>query len=183
LRLQNFHGERIHETLLPFVSMLKTQTRLPICSLLFCKSEINKDPSPLGVVVEKVGWLDVTVQYAGSMNAVQCQEEALEVVSHVVDQEVSIVETKVEMTEIRKHSHDLIQVTERSQEWADMWRIAESMEKFKFIGNAMRRGCDIDLLERNELWLSLRFLWPWFGSGRGQLPPLYGWCVRISILN
>ena len=41
------------------------------------------------------------------MDTVQSQEEALEVVSHVIDKEVSIVETKVEVPKIGKNSHDL----------------------------------------------------------------------------
>lgn len=81
---------------------------MPICSLLLRQSEINKDPSPFGVIVEEVGWFDITVEYAGPMDTVQSQEEALEVVSHVIDEEVSIVETKVEVPKIGKNSHDLI---------------------------------------------------------------------------
>jgi hypothetical protein len=42
------------------------------------------------------------------MDAVQSQEEALEVVSHVIDEKVSIVETKVEVPKIGKDSHDLV---------------------------------------------------------------------------
>ena len=88
--------------------MFKAQTRLPLCSLLFRESEINENTSPLGVVVQEVGWLDVTVQYAGFMDAMQSEKEALEVVSHIVNKEVAVVETKVQVTEIRKHSYDLI---------------------------------------------------------------------------
>ena len=55
------------------------------------------------------------------MDTLQSQEETLEIVSHVIDKEVSIVETKVEVPKVGKNSHDLIQVAERSQEWADMW--------------------------------------------------------------
>lgn len=76
--------------------------------MLLRESEVNKDPSPLGVIVEKVGWLDIAVEYAGLMDTVQSQEEAFEVVSHVIDKEVSIVETKVEVPKIGKNSHDLI---------------------------------------------------------------------------
>jgi len=105
----------------------------------------------------------------------QSQEETLKVVTHIVHKEVSVVETEVEVPEIREHSHDLIQVTEGSQERADMWRVSKGVEKLKFIGNAMRRGRYIDLLKGNELWLSLRF--------RGELSPLCGWCIRINILH
>jgi hypothetical protein len=76
--------------------------------LLLRQSEVNEDTSPLGVIVEEVGWLDITVEYAGLMDTVQSQEEALEVVSHIIDKEVSIVETKVEVPKIGKNSHDLI---------------------------------------------------------------------------
>jgi hypothetical protein len=55
------------------------------------------------------------------MDTLQSQEEALEVVSHVINKEVSIVETKVEVPKVGKNSHDLIQVAERSQEGTDMW--------------------------------------------------------------
>ncbi len=42
------------------------------------------------------------------MDAMQSQEETLEVVAHIVHKEVSVVEAEVEVPEIRKHSHNLI---------------------------------------------------------------------------
>jgi hypothetical protein len=38
----------------------------------------------------------------------QSQEETLKVVTHIVNKEVSVVETEVEVPEIGEHSHDLI---------------------------------------------------------------------------
>ena len=100
---------------------------MPLGALLFCKTKVDKDSSLLCVVVEEIGWFDITMQNACSVYAVESAEEALEVVTHVVDHKVTVVESEVEMAKVRQDSDYLVMMSEGSKQRADVRRISQGM--------------------------------------------------------
>lgn len=119
--LEYLHSEGIEEFVLSLVSCLRTQTWLPVGSLSFSKTEIDKDALSLGVVIEKVGWFDVSVENAGLVDMPKSVEETPEVVSHVVYQEISIVQSKVQMPKVWQYGNDLVEVSECRQQRTYVW--------------------------------------------------------------
>lgn len=59
------------------------------------------------------------------------------------------------MAEVRENGDNLVQVTEGGQEWTDVWRVSESMEKFQLVGDTMRRRRYVNLFESNVLGSAL----------------------------
>lgn len=55
-------------------------------------------------------------------------EETPEVMSHIIDQELAVVESKIEMPEIRQDGNDLIEVSEGCQQGADVGRVSKFVE-------------------------------------------------------
>ena len=55
------------------------------------KPEIDEDALSFRVIVEKVGGLDISVQDPSLVDMPQRVEQTSEVVSHIVDQKISIV--------------------------------------------------------------------------------------------
>ena len=76
------------------------------------EAEVDEDALLARVVVEEVGGFDVAVEDAGFVDAVEGGEEAVEVVSHVADEEVAVVEAEVEMAVVGEDGDDLVEVAE-----------------------------------------------------------------------
>ena len=58
------------------------------------------------------------MQDASLMDVLQAMQETSEVVSHVVDEKLSIIEAEVQVSEVWQYSDDLIQVSECCQKRA-----------------------------------------------------------------
>lgn len=67
------------------------------------------------MVIEEIGGLDVSMQDASFVDMSQAIEQTSEVVSHVIDKEVSIVEAEVQVSEVWQNGNDLIKVSECCQ--------------------------------------------------------------------
>jgi hypothetical protein len=91
LIFQIVDSERVEEAVSTFLFGVCTQARLPIGALPLSQTEVHQYTMPLGVVVQEVCGLDIPMQDAGFVNLSQTTEQASEIVSHIVDQEVSIV--------------------------------------------------------------------------------------------
>jgi hypothetical protein len=76
------------------------------------------------MVVEKVGGLDIAMEDARLMDVPEAVEKTAEVVSHVVDEKVSVVEAEVQVSEVWQHGDHLIQMTEGCQQRAYVWRVS-----------------------------------------------------------
>lgn len=71
---------------------------------------------PIGVIVQEVCRFDISVQNTSSVNMGKGTEKTSEVVSHVVYQKVSVVESKIQMTKIGQNSDNLIEMPKSCQE-------------------------------------------------------------------
>lgn len=152
-------GEGGHVALFADVAVFEAEAGLPVGALLFGQAEVDEHAAPLHVVVEEVCGFDVAVEDAGAVDRVQGREEGVEVVAHVRDKEFAVVEAEVEVAEVGEHGDDLVEVTEGGEEGADVGGGAERVEDLEFVLDAVRRGCDVDLLEGDVLGLGL-----WIGS-------------------
>ncbi len=105
-------GEGRHVALSSDVAVLEADAGLPVRALLFGEAEVDKDAAPFGVVVQEVGGFDVAVQDPGAVDGVKGREEGVEVVAHVGDEEVAVVEAEVEVAEVGQHGYYLVQMSE-----------------------------------------------------------------------
>lgn len=88
-------GERGHVAVLADVAVFEAEAGLPVGALFFREAEVDEDAAPFGVVVEKIGGLDVAVEDAGAVDGVEGGEERVEVMAHVGDEEFTVVEAEV----------------------------------------------------------------------------------------
>ena len=79
------------------------------------------------MVVEEVGRLYIPVENASSVDMCETIEQKSEVVAHVVDEEFSIVESKIQMAEVWENGHNLVMMSEGCQKWANVWRMSQFM--------------------------------------------------------
>ena len=92
--------------------MLEAEAGLPVCTLFFGEAEVDEDAAPFGVVVEEVGGFDVSVEDPGAVDGVKGREEGVEIVAHVGDEEVAVVEAEIEVAEVGEHGYYLVEVSE-----------------------------------------------------------------------
>ena len=111
---------------------------LPVCSLLLCQTEVDKYAMSFGVVVQEVCRLDVSVKDAGFVHPCQPTKQASKIQSHVIGEEVSVVEAEVEVSEVGEDSDNLVLVSECSKEWTDVGRCAQLVEELELVEDAER---------------------------------------------
>lgn len=105
-------GEGGHVALSSVELVLEAEAGLPVCALSFREAEVDEHAAPFGVVVQEVGRFDVAVEDPGAVDGVEGREEGVEVVAHVRDEEVAVVEAEVEVAEVREHGYYLVEVAE-----------------------------------------------------------------------
>ena len=130
--------ERGEVPVLADVAIFKAEAGLPVCTLLLGEAEVDEDAASFFVVVEEVGGFDISVEDAGAVDGVEGGEERVEVITHLEDEEVAVVEAEVKVAEIRENSYDLVMMSEGREQRADVRGGAESMENFELVLNAMR---------------------------------------------
>jgi len=86
---------------------------LPVSTLPFSETEIDEDALSLGVVIEEIGWFDVSVEDTRFVDVPKSIEQTPEVVPHVVDQEISVVQSEIQVSEVWQYGNHLIEVSER----------------------------------------------------------------------
>lgn len=67
------------------------------------------------------------------VNSLDCGKEGMKVDAHFRDVHVSKVLPEIVMLEVRKDGNDLIVMTKSRDEWADIGRLSEVVEEFKFV--------------------------------------------------
>ena len=130
--------ERGEVPVLSDVATFEAEAGLPVCALLLGEAEVYEDAASFVVVVEEVGGFDISVEDAGAVDGVKGGEERVEIITHLGDEEVAVVEAEVQVAEIRENGYDLVVMSEGREQRADVRRGAESMENFELVLNAMR---------------------------------------------
>jgi hypothetical protein len=107
---------------------VRARAVLPVGALALGEAEVDEHAEAFLLIVEEVGGFDVAVENAGFVYVVQAVEETSEVVPHVVDEEVSVIESEVEVAEVGEDGDYLVQVSKCCDQGAYILRVPEFVQ-------------------------------------------------------
>ena len=89
----------------------------------------------------------------------ECGEEAAKVYLAIIDRHLPEILSKICMLEVWEDSDDLVGTANGCDKGSDCFAVPQVFEEVEFIEDTGGGGCDVDLLDGNNLWTAAALQW------------------------
>lgn len=133
------------------VHIIMAEAWLGVDTFPLGKAKVDENATTGSGVVEEIGGLDIAVDDVCVVGKLQGGEETAQIDGHVGGVHAAEVVTEIIVAKVGKDGDDLVGAAEGGDEGTHGRAVFEVVEKFQLVEDALRRGCDVDLLDGDVL--------------------------------